>query len=137
MKHFSQKSKIYSIDPHDGKLGAEGQDLHIFPPSFDMFKKNIEEAGLNEFVEIFKNHSYDVEWNKPVSLLFIDGLHDYLNVSGDFRHFAKWIIKDGYVAFHDHADYFPGVQVFVNELLESGEYIKIYKAASLIILKKI
>lgn len=131
------QAKVYAIDTHDGRLGAVDQGLRSFAPSFESCKKNIETAGLCSVVEIIKDKSYNVEWQSPVSLLFIDGLHDYLNVARDFRHFAKWIVPGGYIAFHDYAPYFPGVQTFVNELLTKQEYQKEAIADSLIVLQKL
>ncbi len=87
-------------------------------------------------VESFKGYAYSLQWNQPVSLLFIDGLHDYTSVSKDFWHFADWVDKDGYIAFHDYADYFPGVKAFVNELLQTGKYILVHKVDTLIVIKK-
>ena len=132
----SSKGKIYAIDPHDGKLGAVDQALHSFPPSFEAFKRNIHQARVSEYVEIIKKQSCDVVWEAPISLLFIDGLHDYIHVSQDFWHFANWITPAGYVAFHDYADYFPGVQAIVKELLGMGIYQKVYQVNSLIVLQK-
>lgn len=136
VKAFFPQAKIYAIDTHDGRLGAVDQGLQSFQPSFEIFKRNIENAGLSEVVEIIKDKSYNVKWKSPVSLLFIDGLHDYLNVSRDFRHFSNWIVPGGYVGFHDYAPYFPGVQVFVHELLDTGKYQKISAVDSLIVLQK-
>lgn len=137
VKKFFHGAKVYAIDPHDGKLGAADQGLKLFPPSFEMFKNNINNEGLSEVVEIIKDNSYNVKWQEPVSLLFIDGLHDYPNVSRDFWHFSNWIGQGGYVAFHDYVNYFPGVQKFVHELLETGIYGEIYKVESLIVLQKL
>lgn len=136
LKKFSPGSKIHAVDMHDGKLGAIEDGLQQFPPSYESFKKNIEEEGLGNIVESFKGYAYDLQWNEPVSLLFIDGLHDYTSVSKDFWYFADWVDKDGYIAFHDYADYFPGVKAFVNELLQTGKYILVDKVDTLIIIKK-
>jgi glycosyltransferase involved in cell wall biosynthesis len=130
------EANVYAIDTHDGRLGAVDQGLQSYPPSFEAFKRNIENAGLCGVVHAIKDRSYNVRWKEPVSLLFIDGLHDYLNVSRDFRHFADWILPGGYVAFHDYAPYFPGVQAFVNELLATGVYQKINVVDSLVMLQK-
>ncbi|MBE7169299.1 MAG: class I SAM-dependent methyltransferase [Williamsia sp.] len=129
-------SKVYAIDPHDGRLGAVDQGLQSFPPSFEAFKRNIEHAGLLDVVKIVKDKSYNIKCDLPVSLLFIDGLHDYLNVSRDFRHFADWIVPGGWVAFHDYAPYFPGVTSFVDELIKSGSYKLANKAETLIVLQR-
>ena len=136
-KAYHPQAKVYSIDPHDGKQGAVDQGLQYFPPSFDMFTNNIVKEGLWDVVEAIKNKSSDVEWQQPVCLLFIDGLHDYISVAKDFWHFAEWLRPGGYVAFHDYADYFPGVQALVHELLEGDVYKKIGKVESLIILQKL
>ncbi len=136
LKNFSSNIKVYSIDPHDGKLGATDQGLQYFPPSYEKLKQNIQREELSDVVEIIKNNAWNVEWNKPISFLFVDGLHDYPNVAKDFYHFSSWIEVNGYVAFHDYADYFPGVKAFVHELLETDEYEKICEVDTLVVLKK-
>ncbi len=137
VKAYFPEAKIYAVDVHDGKLGAADQGLHSFPPSFEAFKRNISNSGLSEIIEIIRERSFNVEWNASISLLFIDGLHDYINVSKDFWHFSDWVRPGGYVAFHDYADYFPGVKAFVHELLGMGTYRKIQKVKSLIVLQKL
>jgi glycosyltransferase involved in cell wall biosynthesis len=127
---------IYSIDTHNGKLGASDQGLKSYPPSFEKFKKNIAAAGLEDTVVAIKNSTPDVAWNEPVLALFIDGLHDYPHVAADFYHFSEWIEPGGYIAFHDYVDYFPGVKAFVDELLVSGQFLKIQRADSLVVLQK-
>ena len=109
-------------------------DLEI---SFEKFRKNITAAALNDVVEIIKDKSTHVKWDKPVSLLFIDGLHDYPHVAADFYHFSDWIEPAGYVAFHDYAGYYPGVKAFVDELSEGGAYLKMQLVESLVILQKL
>ena len=78
-----------------------------------------------------------VEWKKSVALLFIDGLHDYRSVAADFHHFANQVQPGGFIAFHDYADYYPGVKQFVDELLVNAEYRKVAHVDSLIILQKV
>jgi hypothetical protein len=81
--------------------------------------------------------SYTRDWEEPVDFLLIDGLHDYFNVARDFRYFSGSIVPGGYVAFHDHADYFPGVKIFVGELIGQGGYRKVREADSLVVLQKV
>jgi len=136
LKEYLSSAKVYAIDTHDGKLGAIDQGLKSFAPSFISFQRNIEKAGISDIVESIKDRACNVKWQLPISILFIDGLHDYPNVARDFWHFDEWIIPGGYIAFHDYADYYPGVQAFVNELLNADTYIKVQKAHSLVVLKK-
>jgi glycosyltransferase involved in cell wall biosynthesis len=135
-KSLFPKAKVYAIDPHDGRLGDADQGLDYFPPSYEAFKRNINSAGLSEIVEIICDHTCNVEWKADISLLLIDGLHDYLNVSKDFFHFSDWVVSGGYIAFHDYADYFPGVKAFVHELLEIGNYRKVCLVKSLLVVQK-
>ena len=72
-------------------------------------------------------------WQRSIGLLFIDGLHDYPSVAADFYHFEPHVLPGGYVAFHDYADYFPGVQAFANELLAGGAYCLAGRAGSLVV----
>ncbi|MGN6212330.1 glycosyltransferase [Parafilimonas sp.] len=137
LKHYSPAGKIFSIDPHDGKQGAEDYTIFTYPSSYNSFKKNIKDAGIMDLVEIIRDCSLNINWGKPVSLLFIDGLHDYKNVSNDFNRFAACLVKEAYIIFHDYADYFPGVKLFVNELMQSDKYVKVDCVNSLIVIKKI
>jgi hypothetical protein len=129
-------AKVYAIDPHEGVVGATDQGLQKVPPTLNNFKKNIEGAGLSDVVVLLKDYSYRVDWQDPISFLFIDGLHDYPNVARDFWKFSSFLITGSYVAFHDYAYYYPGVQALVDEILGSGEYEKVQLAESLMVIKK-
>ncbi|MGN6532847.1 MAG: glycosyltransferase [Ginsengibacter sp.] len=137
IKALSPGGRLFAIDTHDGKLGAIDQGLQSFPPSYEFFKKNLDKENLNDVVEIIKEHSLNVNLKIPISVLFIDGLHDYTSVRNDFTHFSGCIREGGYVGFHDYADYFPGVKLFVNELLDTGMFRKFSKADSLMVLEKV
>jgi len=137
VKHFFPGSRIYAIDAHDGKLGAADQTLQLLPPSFESFKRNIENAGLSDVTEAIKKTSSEVSLQVPISLLFIDGLHDYANVTQDFSQFSEWLYTEGYAVFHDYAGYFPGVIRFVDELVATRKYRLVAKVDSLVVLQKL
>jgi predicted O-methyltransferase YrrM len=128
--------RIYAVDPHDGMIGALDQGIKHVAPSLAAFRRNIADAGLHLIVEPIVKHSFEVEWDKPICLLFIDGLHDYANVARDFHQFEQSIVPGGFVAFHDYATYYPGVVAFVDELLAGGSYEKVEQAVSLIVVRK-
>ena len=136
VKEYFPEAMVYAIDPHEGTVGAEDQGLHTTAPTLEIFNKNVEDAGLSGVIKLINDYSFNVEWDKNIALLFIDGLHDYSNVARDFWHFANWVIPGGYVAFHDYSDYYPGVQAFVKELQETGAYRTVKKAESLMVLQK-
>ncbi|MBX3238398.1 MAG: glycosyltransferase [Chitinophagaceae bacterium] len=136
VKSFFPKAKVFAIDPHDGLVGAADQGLQQLSPSLQAFKKNIGDEQLNDFVELIPDYSFNVNLKKPVHMLFIDGLHDYSNVARDFHHFSEWIPPSGYIAFHDYANYYPGVVAFVDELVNTGQCRRVQLADSLIIVQK-
>ena len=90
-------------------------------------------AGLSEVVVTVLQRSYEVRWERPVTLLLIDGLHDYASVSRDFRHFEPWLADGAHVVFHDYADYYPGVRAFVDELLAGDRFARVQLADSLMV----
>ena len=135
-KGICSEAKVYAVDPHDGRVGALDQGITKGPPTLKKFERTIAEAQLTEVVQTIKKRASDVHWERPVTLLLIDGLHDYANVAQDFFHFEEWVVAGGYIAFHDYADYFPGVKAFVHELLASGEYRKVQCIRTLMVLQK-
>ena len=129
--------KLYAIDPHDGVVGALDQGVKRTGPTLQKFQNNIADAGLSAIVETIARRSFEVRWDdQPISLLFVDGLHDYANVARDFYHFEASIVPGGLVGFHDYADYFPGVKSFVDELLADGRYEQVCLVRSLMLLRK-
>ena len=130
-------ARVYAIDPHDGVVGAADQGVVKGAPTLERFVRNLTAAGVEGQVSVITKCSYEVEWDRPIGLLLINGLHDYVNVARDFFHFEKWIVAGGYVAFHDYADYYPGVQTFVNEILRGGQYRRVERARSMIVVQKI
>jgi glycosyltransferase involved in cell wall biosynthesis len=137
IKAYFPDAKVYAIDPHEGIVGDTDRVVEALEPTLNAFTRNIKEQGLTDQVKLIKDYSFNVVWDKPISLLFIDGMHDYMNVARDFNHFDKWVSRGAYVAFHDYADYFPGVMGFVNELLATGSYMETGRAKSMIVLQKL
>lgn len=134
---LSPGSRVVAIDPHDGRVGATDQEIVDGPATLETFKRNIANAGLEDVVQVIQKYSHEVVWHEPISLLFIDGLHDYTSVARDFHHFEQSVVSHGYVAFHDYADYYPGVQAFVDEILRSGAYRKVRLVNSMMVLEKL
>ena len=127
---------VYAIDAHDGKVGALDKGVRVLWPTSEILRRNIDRFGLDAEVRMISGRVTDIEWDQHIAFLLIDGLHDYPNVARDFYRFEEWVLPGGYVAFHDYADYFPGVKSFVNELLAQGGYFKIELVKSLILLQK-
>lgn len=110
---------VYAVDPHEGEVGAVGQDACTTFPTLAICKGNLAAAGLQDTVTIIPQHSFDVYWDQPICFLFIDGLHDLQNVTRDFRHFEPYLISGGYAIFHDYGNKYRGVTAFVDGLVNS------------------
>ncbi len=136
VKAIYGQTKVYAIDPHTGKVGAQDRGLYDTMPTIEKFRQNIANAGLADIVELIPKYSFEVLWDQPIGLLLIDGFHDYKNVSRDFFHFERWIVLGAYIAFHDYADYYPGVKLFVDEILRSGHFQKIHCVQSMMVVQK-
>jgi predicted O-methyltransferase YrrM len=138
VKSLGTQTKVFAIDSHDGMVGAAGSRSGVtsLGSTLDVFRRNIAESGLTSVVEAIVKRSYEVAWEKPIALLFIDGLHDYENVSRDFHHFESCVIEGGYVAFHDYADYYPGVKKFVDEVIALPNFELVHRAGSMIVVRK-
>jgi Methyltransferase domain len=135
VKDVRPTAKVWSVDPHDSRIGTADRYMTV-GPSFEKLRTNIAAAGLADVVEIVRATAPQVPWQEPVALILIDGLHDYASVSRDFHHFAPHLVDGAYVAFHDYGSYFPGVAVFVDELLTIGAYRKVGAAGTMVVLRK-
>jgi hypothetical protein len=117
---------IVAIDPHN--FNNEELSEHRSAPgatSFDEFLKNIESAGVSSFIEVHREFSTDVakSWNRPISLLWIDGDHSYRGAKADFDGFMPHVVPGGFVALHDALHPFAGpIRVFVEDVLQSGRF---------------
>ena len=132
----SRQDRLYSIDPHEGEVSTLEQGVVRTAPTLDSFRRNVEAAGLQDIVVPLVARAPDVAWERPVGFLFVDRLHDYPNVERDFAHFDPFVGSGGFVAFHDYAHYFPGVERVVHDALAGGAYRLAHLVGSLAVLEK-
>lgn len=128
-------ARLLAIDPHDGLLGATDRGLTQVLPSLASLRANLAKAELTGLVKVIQSRADAVVWRGPVALLLIDGLHDYAAVAQDFGHFSPNLQPGSYILFHDYADYFPGVRMFVDELLATKTCTLVEQADSLVVLQ--
>jgi predicted O-methyltransferase YrrM len=131
-------ARVYAIDPHEGEVGARDtlEGVRSEAPTFERFRANVAAAGVDDLIHAIRRRSYDVPWQSPIAFLFVDGLHDYENVSRDFRHFEPCLSEGAYVAFHDCDDNYPGVQALVAGLAGDVSYEEVGRAASLVVFRR-
>jgi Methyltransferase domain len=129
--------RVFAVDPHEGTVGAVGQGLVSGEPTIDRFRKTICEAGLGQVVKEVVARAEYITLDVPLSLIFIDGLHDYANVCGDITQFQGQLLPGGLLACHDYADYYPGVRRAVDDLTATGAYELVRQVQSLVVLRKL
>ncbi len=128
-------AKVHAVDVHDGRLGTVDKIVQM-APSLRKLQQNLDATGVSQYVQVIQSRTQDVAWSGSIALLFIDGLHDYGSVARDFRHFEDSLAPGSLVAFHDYADYFPGVMRFVGELVDSGNYACVQRVRSMVLLRR-
>lgn len=126
---------VHAIDPHEGVVGDARAAEHT-SPTLAAIRANVARAGVEPFVRIVRERSTDVQWSAPIRLLLVDGLHDYDSVSADFRHFERFVIPGGLVAFHDYTEGWPGVRRLVDEVLAEGSFELCCLAGSLMLVRR-
>jgi cephalosporin hydroxylase len=96
----------------------------ILLDTWNIFKEQVQYTGNKNKIIPIKANSNEVAklWNKNISLLFIDGDHRYKQCLADYNNFAPFVVKNGYVAFHDYntiRNY--GVKKVVDEIIKTSK----------------
>ena len=113
--------KVYAIDTWFGNVEHAGvPELVTLEEKFDY---NVANCGFKTNIVKVKGYSQEIDLSLipyKIGLLFIDGSHDYDSVRADFHRFSPRITPNGIIAFHDVADYAPGVKRFVEHEMPDG-----------------
>lgn len=102
----SDRPRVVSIDPHLRGTWKSFCDVK------NRFR--LAERGL----EVIRDYSSDAgrEWSRPISLLWVDGSHEYRHVAMDIDLFVPHVIPGGWIVFDDaHGGKFPGVERAIAE----------------------
>lgn len=108
---------VYCVDPHEGDLG-----VRRVAPTWEAFLLNVTRAGVADVVRPIRQTSAvaAASFGHPVSLCYIDALHDYESVRNDFDSWSAHLVDGAIVAFDDAVDDFPGVQRLERELRDGA-----------------
>ena len=129
-------ANVAAVDRFDGRVGARDRGVAAGSSCRIRFDQMVARHGLEPWIDARTGTAGEVAWDRPIDLLVIDGLHDFASVAGDMAAFEAWLTPDARVAFHDYADYFPGVQAYVDELLAQGAWEVEVAAGTLRMLKR-
>lgn len=131
-----RENVVYAIDPHKGSVKAGKKE---YKPTLRLLAHNIKKFKVNKFVILIPKTSEEasIKWKKPISFLFIDGLHEYNYIKQDLTLWLPYLIDGGIVACHDAFTPYPGVfQAVEEEILGSSDYYDIGYVNSIIFARK-
>lgn len=114
-------ARVVAIDPHSGtSLRAEGEDTER------VLRANLERAGVSSRVDVVASTSAEAAagWERPVSLLWVDGDHAFEAVKLDVELWEPHLIPGAAIALHD-TFVLPGPERVVRRLIGSGRYADI------------
>lgn len=123
-------TKVVSIDPHEGNVSGG-----ILSPTYKAFIKHLTRAGIRKNVRDVISTSKEAvkKWNKPISYLFIDGLHDEAHAREDYELWSPYVVDGGIVAMHDAFCGWEGARnVAMEHIVRSDSYNEIGVVGSII-----
>ncbi len=103
---------LYSVDHHRGSEEHQpGQeyhdpalaDEHGRVDTFPVFRRTIEEAGLDDVVVpvVAPSALAARAWATPLALVFVDGGHSKAAADADFSGWSRHVMRRGLLALHD------------------------------------
>lgn len=122
------RNRVYTVDPHQGTATHKAFKVE---DSRKELEDNLIKFRVADIVTPVCGYSHAVaqDWAiteiEPlfVSLLFIDGSHEYEDVKRDLLDWLPFLVKGGVVALHDHnPENHPGVVKAVSETLTSDKF---------------
>lgn len=120
-----QGKSSFSIDHFVGSVENQqerdnDQFGFIHGSTFTSFMNNLKNVGLYDNVNILANISDSVAkwWNLPIKFILIDGDHRHDQPLADYNNYKMFIVKGGYVAFHD--SHFPDVIRAIEQAQRDG-----------------
>ena len=101
--------KVHCIDPFDGSGDAFSTPIyrtiqdHRSLSLRDRFERNLERAGVREWVEVHQARAEDAVsgWRSRIDLLFLDGHQSYDVVMSIFHAWTPFLKKGGVLAVHN------------------------------------
>jgi MMP 1-O-methyltransferase len=104
---------LFTVDHHRGseenQPGWEHHDPEVVDPAsvrmdtLPFFRRTIERAGLEDVVIAVVGDSPTIarHWGTPLGLVFVDGGHAFDVALADYEGWARHLLPDGLLVFHD------------------------------------
>lgn len=119
------RERVIAIDPHTGDdwyLQSEGLERLDSSQEFRHNMARFEVADWVELMQMTSDEAASRSEQRPIRLLFVDGLHTYEGVASDIATWVPRVVPGGVIVFDDYENDDPGVGVrrAVDELMASG-----------------
>jgi predicted O-methyltransferase YrrM len=127
------KAPVYAIEPHEQFIGVKGG---VFGANDRRsFFRTMLTTKFTGIVRLINTTSEVITpgWDKPVSLLFIDGDHRYEAVLSDFLSWRPHLINGALVIFQD--SHGPGPQQVIKDNIAAGYLTLLRNSGSLTLLR--
>ncbi|XSG83930.1 MAG: class I SAM-dependent methyltransferase, partial [Methylohalobius sp. ZOD2] len=133
----AQNPTVYCIEPHRSFTGFYGGEFG--PADRKTFFETMCRTEAFKEVALINLSSERVapNWDQPIGLLFIDGDHRYPAVKQDFENWEVHVVVGGIIAFDDAKDPDCGPFRLINEILETGRYVRLEEVGKIVVLKKL
>jgi predicted O-methyltransferase YrrM len=112
-------ARVVAIDPHTGTyLRADGETTE------PALRHNLDRAGVSDQVDVVvaTSEAAAAGWTRPVSLLWIDGDHEYESVRRDLELWEPHLLPSATVALHDTFVWRGPERVVRERLIRSRRY---------------
>jgi len=115
---------VFAFEPHEEFTGILGGKFG--PSDRGAFYKTMLETSCYHIVRLINLSSEIVapNWNRGISLLWIDGDHRYEGVKRDFECWHPHLAAEAIIAFHDSTNPELGPKRLIDKLLETGNFEK-------------
>jgi predicted O-methyltransferase YrrM len=134
--HYLERNKrgqIHTIDPFEDVYTDE-----FYHANYEaIFDRNI--APFKHRVVKIRGLSWEVGWDQPIDLLFVDGDHSHQAVARDMAAFLPYLRPGGVALFHDYKpEGKPGVKDNIDtKLLHNPDYRLLGTVGSLIAFERL
>ena len=131
--------RVFAIDPHRGT--SDFHEVYGVEDTEPIFRENIKRAGVDDIAIplVMKSEEAAKGWTEPISLLWIDGAHEYENVRKDILLWEPYLEEGGVIAFHDALHSLcPGVRKAIYKyIFQSNKFSNVHFRGSIVSATKV
>ncbi len=124
------EKRVYAIDPH------KENEFPGINEAFEVFRKRTSSFSNVVYVRRSSGDAAKELSYIPLSLIFVDAIHDYINTWFDFRVWGSLLVPGGIILFHDVDDH-AGSNLACRRILRQKNYQVWGYCPNLVALKKV